>query len=93
VVVSPEYNHSVPPALSNTLAHFGGSLFAFKPSAVVTYSSGGWANDACRAGAARREPPSFAPACGRALRPPARERRHPFHWPSYPAVPPAACMV
>ena len=44
VMVSPEYNHSMSPALMHLLNHFGGSLFAFKPSAIVTYSAGpvGW---------------------------------------------------
>ncbi|MFC2991484.1 NADPH-dependent FMN reductase [Halomonas tibetensis] len=42
VMVSPEYNHSMSPALSHLLNHFGSSLFAFKPSAIVTYSAGQW---------------------------------------------------
>ncbi|AMJ93282.1 flavoprotein [Alteromonas stellipolaris] len=42
VMVSPEYNHSMSPALSNLLNHFGSSLFAYKPSAIVTYSAGQW---------------------------------------------------
>lgn len=42
VMVSPEYNHSMSPALANLLNHFGGSLFAYKPSAIVTYSAGQW---------------------------------------------------
>ena len=42
VMVSPEYNHSMSPALSHLLNHFGASLFAFKPSAIVTYSMGQW---------------------------------------------------
>ncbi|NVF15716.1 NADPH-dependent FMN reductase [Vreelandella maris] len=42
VMVSPEYNHSISPALSHLLNHFGASLFAFKPSAIVTYSMGQW---------------------------------------------------
>lgn len=42
VMVSPEYNHSMSPALSHLLNHFGSSLFAFKPSAIVTYSMGQW---------------------------------------------------
>ncbi|WP_221794506.1 NADPH-dependent FMN reductase [Oceanobacter mangrovi] len=42
VMVSPEYNHSMSPALANLLNHFGSSLFAFKPSAIVTYSAGQW---------------------------------------------------
>ncbi len=37
VVVSAEYNHSVPPALSNLLDYFLEEYF-FKPSAIVCYS-------------------------------------------------------
>lgn len=39
VVVSGEYNHSVPPALSNLLDHFLEEYF-FKPSAIACYSAG-----------------------------------------------------
>jgi len=39
VIVSAEYNHSVPPALTNLLDHFLEEYF-FKPSAVVCYSAG-----------------------------------------------------
>lgn len=42
VMISPEYNHSMSPALADTLNHFGSSLFSFKPSAIVTYSAGQW---------------------------------------------------
>lgn len=42
VAVSPEYNHSMSPALAHLLNHFGSSLFSFKPSAIVTYSAGQW---------------------------------------------------
>jgi NAD(P)H-dependent FMN reductase len=42
IIVSPEYNHVVPPALSSIMGHFGGSCYAGKPSAVVTYSPGPW---------------------------------------------------
>ncbi|MEM5501595.1 NAD(P)H-dependent oxidoreductase [Ahrensia kielensis] len=42
VMVSPEYNHSMSPALANMLNHFGSSSFSFKPSAIVTYSAGQW---------------------------------------------------
>lgn len=41
-MVSPEYNHSMSPALANLLNHFGSSLFSYKPSAIVTYSAGQW---------------------------------------------------
>ena len=42
MMVSPEYNHSMSPALAHLLNHFGSSLFAYKPSAIVTYSAGQW---------------------------------------------------
>jgi NAD(P)H-dependent FMN reductase len=42
VMVSPEYNHSLSPALADMLNHFGSSLFSYKPSAIVTYSAGQW---------------------------------------------------
>lgn len=40
VVVSAEYNHAIPPALSNMMDHFPGSSYAFKPSGIVCYSMG-----------------------------------------------------
>ena len=39
IVVSAEYNHSIPPALSNLLDHFLEEWF-WKPSAIVCYSAG-----------------------------------------------------
>ena len=39
VIVSGEYNHSIPPALKNILDHYQKEYF-FKPSAIVTYSAG-----------------------------------------------------
>ena len=39
VVVSAEYNHSVPAALKNLLDHFQ-TEYLYKPSAIVTYSAG-----------------------------------------------------
>ena len=42
VMVSPEYNHSMSPALANLLNHFGSSLYSFKPSVIATYSAGQW---------------------------------------------------
>lgn len=42
LIVSPEYNHVAPPALTSIMGHFGGSCFACKPSAIVTYSPGPW---------------------------------------------------
>ena len=42
VMVSPEYNHSMSPALADLLNHFGSSLFSYKPSVIATYSAGQW---------------------------------------------------
>lgn len=42
LVVSGEYNHSIPPALKNILDHFQREYF-FKPSAIVSYSAGNYA--------------------------------------------------
>ena len=39
VIVTGEYNHSVPPALSNLLDHFLEEYF-FRPSGIVSYSAG-----------------------------------------------------
>jgi NAD(P)H-dependent FMN reductase len=39
VIVSAEYNNSIPPALSNLLDHFLEEYF-FKPSAIACYSEG-----------------------------------------------------
>ncbi|MDB5349245.1 MAG: NADPH-dependent reductase [Planctomycetota bacterium] len=39
IVVSGEYNHSIPPALSNLLDHFL-EEYAWRPSAIVCYSAG-----------------------------------------------------
>lgn len=39
IIVSAEYNHSIPPALSNLLDYFLEEYF-FKPSAIVSYSNG-----------------------------------------------------
>mmetsp|Transcript_46849 Transcript_46849/g.146188 ORF Transcript_46849/g.146188 Transcript_46849/m.146188 type:complete len:215 (-) Transcript_46849:211-855(-) len=40
VIVTPEYNHSIPPALSSMMGHFGGSNYSCKASGIVTYSPG-----------------------------------------------------
>ena len=42
IMCSPEYNHSMSPALANMLNHFASSIFSYKPSAIVTYSAGQW---------------------------------------------------
>ena len=39
IVVSAEYNHSIPPAMSNTLDHFMKEYF-FKPAGIFCYSVG-----------------------------------------------------
>jgi len=39
IIVSAEYNHSIPGALKNLLDHFQ-SEYLYKPSGVVTYSAG-----------------------------------------------------
>jgi len=41
VIVTGEYNHTVPPGLSNLLDHFLEEYF-YKPSAIVCYSAGPW---------------------------------------------------
>ncbi|WP_435021066.1 NADPH-dependent FMN reductase [Tundrisphaera sp. TA3] len=41
LIVSGEYNHSIPPALSNLLCHFLEEYF-WKPSAIACYSAGGF---------------------------------------------------
>eukprot|EP00286_Rhodomonas_abbreviata_P018420 CAMPEP_0181293760 /NCGR_PEP_ID=MMETSP1101-20121128/3234_1 /TAXON_ID=46948 /ORGANISM="Rhodomonas abbreviata, Strain Caron Lab Isolate" /LENGTH=225 /DNA_ID=CAMNT_0023398363 /DNA_START=106 /DNA_END=783 /DNA_ORIENTATION=+ len=52
VIVTAEYNHSIPPALSSMMGHFGGSNYATKPSGIVTYSPSPWGG--CRAAMALR---------------------------------------
>lgn len=52
VMISPEYNHSMSPALADLLNHFGSSLFSYRPSSIVTYSAGQWGGT--RAGVAMR---------------------------------------
>ena len=49
VVVTPEYNHTIAPALTNTLNYFGGSLYAGKASGIATYSAGMWGGARCGA--------------------------------------------
>lgn len=39
MIVSGEWNHSIPPALKNLLDHFQ-SEYHYKPSAIATYSAG-----------------------------------------------------
>lgn len=42
LIITGEYNHSIPPALKNILDHFQREFF-FKPSAIVSYSAGDFA--------------------------------------------------
>lgn len=42
IVVSGEYNHSIPPALTNLMDYFQKEYY-FKPAAIATYSSGNFA--------------------------------------------------
>lgn len=42
VIVSGEYNHSIPPPLKNLIDFFG-KEYQYKPSAIVSYSSGSFA--------------------------------------------------
>ncbi len=39
IIVSGEYNHSIPPALTNLMDHFL-EEYSFRPSGIVTYSAG-----------------------------------------------------
>ncbi|XP_072029791.1 FMN-dependent NADPH-azoreductase-like [Amphiura filiformis] len=40
LMVSGEYNHSIPPGLTNMIDHFPTSIFGYKPSGIVCYSPG-----------------------------------------------------
>lgn len=42
VMLSPEYNHAMSPALADLLNHLPSSAFSFRPSLIATYSSGQW---------------------------------------------------
>mmetsp|Transcript_10413 Transcript_10413/g.11944 ORF Transcript_10413/g.11944 Transcript_10413/m.11944 type:complete len:207 (+) Transcript_10413:102-722(+) len=42
LVITPEYNHSVSPSLSNMMNYFGSSVYSYKASGVATYSAGNW---------------------------------------------------
>ena len=43
VIVCPEYNCTIPPALTNLLDYFPPPIFRHKPVSLVTYSMGGYA--------------------------------------------------
>src|SRR5215469_5733660 len=40
-IVSGEYNHGIPPALSNLLDHFL-EEYSWRPAGIITYSAGRW---------------------------------------------------
>ena len=40
IMVSGEYNHAIPPGLTNLIDHFPTSAFGYKPSGIVCYSPG-----------------------------------------------------
>ena len=40
VIVSAEYNSTIPPALTNLLDHFPLSAYRHKPVSIITYSKG-----------------------------------------------------
>lgn len=40
LIISPEYNQVIPPALASVMGHFSTSCYAAKPSAILTYSPG-----------------------------------------------------
>jgi len=44
VIVTAEYNHMIPPALTNLMNHFHKNEYGYKPSAIACYSMGpfGW---------------------------------------------------
>ena len=41
-IVTPEYNCSLPPALTNLLDHFPPASFRHKPATIAAYSMGPW---------------------------------------------------
>ncbi len=41
IIVSAEYNHTMPPALTNLMDYFL-DIYAWRPSAIVSYSAGGF---------------------------------------------------
>ena len=47
VVVTPEMNHTISPALTNMMNYFGGSMYANKTAGIVTYSAGMWGGARC----------------------------------------------
>ena len=47
VVCTPEMNHTIAPALTNMMNHFGAQTYAYKPSGICTYSAGMWGGARC----------------------------------------------
>ena len=43
VVITAEYNHSMPPALTNMMDHFPIPAYRWRPTGIVSYSAGGFA--------------------------------------------------
>lgn len=43
MVITAEYNHCLPPALTNLMDHFPISAYRYRPSAIVCYSAGSFA--------------------------------------------------
>ena len=42
IIVTCEYNHTLPPGLTNMMNYFGGSVYSYKPSGICSYSAGMW---------------------------------------------------
>ena len=40
VVITAEYNHSMPPALTNLMDHFPIKAYKYRPTGIVSYSAG-----------------------------------------------------
>ena len=43
LVITAEYNHSMPPALTNMMDHFPIPAYRWRPTGIVSYSAGGFA--------------------------------------------------
>lgn len=42
IIVTAEYNHALPPALTSLMGHFAGANYRCKPSCIVAYSVSPW---------------------------------------------------
>ncbi len=47
LIITPEYNSTIPPALSNMLDHFPPSSYAYRPTGIVNYSVGQYSYRHC----------------------------------------------